>query len=97
MRHLLPWLLDHLWPTRPAGWSASLARLLPVVGNMARLAVASTLAYLLTRWLVHGPIDLTASLTALLVMQASAAGSAKKGALRVVRSIGPCTSHRVSR
>lgn len=84
MRHLLPWLLDHLWPTRPAGWSASLARLLPVVGNMARLAVASTLAYLLTRWLVHGPIDLTASLTALLVMQASAAGSAKKGALRVV-------------
>ncbi|GAA1396675.1 FUSC family protein [Luteococcus peritonei] len=84
MRTTTSWILDRLWPTRPSGWSASFARIVPVVGNMARLAIASTLAYLLTRWLVHGPIDLTAALTALLVMQASAAGSFKKGALRVV-------------
>ena len=84
MHKLLSVPLDLLWPDRPSGWPDSLARLLPALGNMARLASASTLAYLITRWLVNGPIDLTASLTALLVMQASAAGSFNKGLRRVV-------------
>lgn len=77
-------LLDLLWPTRPAGRQEVLARVAPVLGNMAKLAIASVLAHVLTRALVHGPIDLTSSLTALLVMQASVASTFKKGALRVV-------------
>ncbi|MEL4505660.1 FUSC family protein [Luteococcus sp. H138] len=84
MRHQLTRILNFLWPSRPAGRSEMLARLLPVIGNMARLAVASVLAFGLTRWLVSGPIDLTSALTALLVMQASAAGSFKMGLLRMV-------------
>ncbi|MGO4955699.1 FUSC family protein [Luteococcus sp. Sow4_B9] len=84
MKNLGSRILDLLWPTRPTGRKEALARLAPIIGNMAKLAIASTLAYLLTRALVHGPIDLTSSLTALLVMQASAASTFKKGALRVV-------------
>lgn len=84
MRHQFTRALDFLWPSRPAGRSEMVARALPVLGNMARLAVASVLAFGLTRWLVKGPIDLTSALTALLVMQASAAGSFKMGLLRMV-------------
>ncbi|TNC18343.1 hypothetical protein FHE66_07885 [Georgenia sp. 311] len=50
---------------------------------MARLTTASVLTYLLTVWLVDGPIDLTGALTALLVDQASASTSPRMGIVRV--------------
>ncbi|WP_420175445.1 FUSC family protein [Luteococcus sp. OSA5] len=84
MQKLLARLLDALWPTRPVGRRETVARLVPALGNMGKLTIASVLAHLLTRALVDGPMDLTSSLTALLVMQASAARTFKKGALRVV-------------
>ncbi len=81
--HLLR-ALDLLWPARPDTWREAGARLGPPVANMVRLSLASTLAFVLTRWLSRGPMDLTSALTALLVMQASAAGSFKQGMLKVV-------------
>lgn len=76
--------LDLLWPTRPDTWSEAGARLATALANVARLTAASVLAYLLTRWLVSGPIDLTGALTAMLVMQASAASSFKQGFIKVI-------------
>ena len=81
--HLLR-ALDLLWPARPDTWREAGARFGPPVANMVRLSLASTLAFVLTRWLSRGPMDLTSALTALLVMQASAAGSFKQGMLKVV-------------
>ncbi|GAB2487511.1 aromatic acid exporter family protein [Luteococcus sediminum] len=75
---------DALWPTRPTSWRELPARLIPVFGNIAKLTAASVAAYAITREVVDGPIDLTAALTAMLVMQASAARTVKKGLLRVV-------------
>lgn len=84
MRTLLLRALDVLWPTRPDTWPDALARLASALANIARLSLASVLAFALTRWLSNGPMDLTSALTALLVMQASAAGSFKQGMLKVV-------------
>ena len=47
------------------------------------MTVGGVVAYLLTLVATDGPIDLTGSLTALLVMQASASGSLKMGLVRV--------------
>lgn len=58
-------------------------RLRPVLVWVARLTAASVVAYLLTVWLVDGPIDLTGALTALLVVQASASASLRMGVVRV--------------
>lgn len=54
-----------------------------LVTSTARLTIAAVLAYLLTVWLIDGPIDLTCALTALLVTQTSARGSLKMGVVRV--------------
>lgn len=51
--------------------------------STARLTAAAVVAYLITVWLVSGPIDLTCSLTALLVTQTSAHSSFKMGMVRV--------------
>lgn len=48
-----------------------------------RLTAAAVLAYLITLWLIPGPIDLTCALTALLVTQTSARSSVKMGMVRV--------------
>ncbi len=48
-----------------------------------RLTAAAVLAYLLTVWLIDGPVDLTCALTALLVTQSSARSSLKMGVVRV--------------
>ncbi len=48
-----------------------------------RLTAAAVVAYLLTIWLIDGPVDLTCSLTALLVTQTSARSSVKMGMVRV--------------
>lgn len=55
----------------------------PVLVWVARLATAAVVAYLLTVWLLEGPIDLTGALTALLVVQASASASLRMGLVRV--------------
>ncbi|WP_324651117.1 FUSC family protein [Georgenia sp. H159] len=55
----------------------------PLLVWVARLTIASVVAYLLTVWLVDGPIDLTGALTALLVVQASASASLRMGVVRV--------------
>lgn len=75
---------DALWPTHPSSWRDVPARLVPAVGNIAKLTSASVIAFAITRYLVEGPMDLTSALTAMLVMQASAASTVKKGLLRVV-------------
>ena len=55
----------------------------PLLVWVARLTAASVVAYLLTVWLLEGPVDLTGALTALLVVQASAAASFQMGVVRV--------------
>lgn len=55
----------------------------PLLAWVARLTAASVVAYLLTVWLLEGPIDLTGALTALLVVQASATASLQMGVVRV--------------
>ncbi|WP_168202674.1 MULTISPECIES: aromatic acid exporter family protein [Georgenia] len=55
----------------------------PLLVWVARLTIASVVAYLLTVWLVDGDVDLTGALTALLVVQASAAASLRMGVVRV--------------
>ncbi|MDO5734941.1 MAG: aromatic acid exporter family protein [Propionibacteriaceae bacterium] len=54
-----------------------------VLTSTARLTTAAVLAYLLTVWLIDGPVDLTGALTALLVVQASARSSLQMGVVRV--------------
>ncbi|CAN5596251.1 aromatic acid exporter family protein [soil metagenome] len=48
-----------------------------------RLTAAAVLSYLITIWLIDGPVDLTCALTALLVTQTSAHSSVKMGMVRV--------------
>lgn len=55
----------------------------PVLVWAARLTTAAVVAYLLTVWLLDGPVDLTGALTALLVVQASASASLQMGVVRV--------------
>ncbi len=51
--------------------------------STARLTSAAVLSYLITLWLIPGPVDLTCALTALLVTQSSARSSLKMGVVRV--------------
>lgn len=55
----------------------------PLLVWVTRLTTASVVAYLMTVWLLEGPVDLTGALTALLVVQASATASLQMGAVRV--------------
>jgi len=54
-----------------------------LAASTARLTTTAVLAYLVTVWLIDGPVDLTCSLTALLVTQTSAQSSVKMGMVRV--------------
>lgn len=51
--------------------------------STVRLTAAAIVAYLITVWLIDGPVDLTCSLTALLVTQTTAHSSVKMGMVRV--------------
>lgn len=55
----------------------------PLLITTGRLTTAAVIAYLLTLWLTDGPIDLTCSLTAILVVQASAYSTVRMGIVRV--------------
>ncbi|MGB7449557.1 MAG: aromatic acid exporter family protein [Ornithinimicrobium sp.] len=54
-----------------------------VLASTTRLTTTAVLSYLVTVWLIDGPVDLTCSLTAILVTQTSAQSSVKMGMVRV--------------
>lgn len=79
LRQLLWWV----WPSHPTSWSAVPTRLRPAVTQITRLTVAAVVAYLVANALSPGIRDLTAPLTALLVVQASTVGTLLMGLVRV--------------
>jgi uncharacterized membrane protein YccC len=79
LRHLLWWV----WPSLPTSWSQVPARLRPASAQIARLTVAAVVAFLVAEALSPGVVDLTAPLTALLVVQASTVGTLQMGLVRV--------------
>jgi len=84
LRSQLRTLLWWVWPTSPTSWSALPKRLAPAAIQVARLTVAAVVAYVVAGSLIPaGAIDLTAPLTALLVVQASTVGTLRMGLVRV--------------
>jgi uncharacterized membrane protein YccC len=79
LRRLLWWA----WPSHPTAWSEVPARLKAPVVQVIRLTVAAVVAYLVADALSPGILDLTAPLTALLVVQASTVGTVQMGLVRV--------------
>jgi len=84
LRSQLRTLLWWVWPTSPTSWSELPKRLAPAAIQVARLTVAAVVAYVVAgRLIPAGAIDLTAPLTALLVVQASTVGTLRMGLVRV--------------
>lgn len=79
LRRILWWI----WPSTPTSWSAVPARMRPAASQIARLTVAAVVAYLVADAVSPGLLDLTAPLTALLVVQASTVGTLQMGLVRV--------------
>ena len=76
-------MLDWIWPSFPTSWAEVPARLRPSATQIARLTVAAVVAYLVADLVSPGILDLTAPLTALLVVQASTVGTLLMGLVRV--------------
>ena len=77
-------LLQIAWPGHPDRWRDVPGRLVPFAVMLLRLSLAAVVSYLLTRALSSGgPVDLTGSLTALLVLQASTLSTLRMGLVRV--------------
>ena len=77
-------LLGVIWPEHPARLRDYPARLVPFGVMVLRLSLAAVVSFVLTRALsANGPIDLTGSLTALLVLQASTVSTLRMGLVRV--------------
>jgi uncharacterized membrane protein YccC len=84
LRSQLRALLWWVWPTSPTSWSDLPRRLTPAAIQVARLTIGSVAAYVVAGWLIPaGAVDLTAPLTALLVVQASTVGTLRMGLVRV--------------
>jgi uncharacterized membrane protein YccC len=79
LNHVAWWI----WPSYPTSWSAVPARLRPAASQIARLTIAAVVAYVVANALYPGILDLTAPLTALLVVQASTVGTLQMGLVRV--------------
>lgn len=79
LRQMLWWI----WPSFPTSWSAVPARVRPAASQIARLTIAAVVSYLVADSLSPGIVDLTAPLTALLVVQASTVGTLQMGLVRV--------------
>jgi len=79
LRRSLWWI----WPDLPTSWAELPARLQPAVGQILRLTVAAVVAYVIANLVSPGILDLTAPLTALLVVQASTVGTLRMGLVRV--------------
>ena len=74
------WLV---WPSFPTAWSQVPARLRPATVQISRLTIAAVISFLVANWWSPGTGDLTAPLTALLVVQASTVGTLQMGLVRV--------------
>jgi uncharacterized membrane protein YgaE (UPF0421/DUF939 family) len=84
LRSQLRTLLWWVWPTSPTAWSELPGRLAPAAIQVVRLTVAAVVAYVVAgRLIPAGAVDLTAPLTALLVVQASTVGTLRMGLVRV--------------
>jgi uncharacterized membrane protein YccC len=79
LRPLLWWVS----PSSPTSGSAAAARMRAATAQITRLTVAAVLAYLVATAVSPGILDLTAPLTALLVVQASTVGTLRMGLVRV--------------
>jgi hypothetical protein len=79
LRNLLWWA----WPSFPTSWAQLPARIRPASAQIARLTVAAVVSYLIANQVSPGIVDLTAPLTALLVVQASTVGTLQMGLVRV--------------
>ena len=78
-RRLLWWV----WPSYPTSWAAVPGRLRPSATQIVRLTVAAVVAYVIADTVSPGILDLTAPLTALLVVQATTVGTLQMGLVRV--------------
>jgi hypothetical protein len=76
-------ILDWIWPALPSSWTEVPDRLRPAATQILRLTVAAVVAYLVANAVSPGIHDLTAPLTALLVVQASTVGTLVMGLVRV--------------
>lgn len=76
-------MLWSVWPSLPTSWSEIPKRLSPAATQILRLTVAAVVAYIVADTLFPGILDLTAPLTALLVVQASTVGTLLMGVVRV--------------
>lgn len=83
LRRLARRYLDWAWPGHPRTLREVPLRLYPTAMHLLRLTAGAVLAYLITLVVTTGPIDLTGSLTALLVLQASTYTTLKMGAVRI--------------
>jgi len=79
VRQLTWWI----WPTFPTSWSDVPARVGPAATEIARLTIAAVLAYLVADAVSPRILDLTAPLTALLVVQASGVGTLQMSLVRI--------------
>ena len=79
LRRALWWI----WPDLPSSWREVPARLQPAAVQVGRLTVAAVVAYLVANLVSPGLLDLTAPLTALLVVQASTVSTLLMGLVRV--------------
>jgi uncharacterized membrane protein YccC len=76
-------LLHLVWPSAPASWREVPSLLRPEASQITRLTVAAVVAYVVAEVVTPGTLDLTAPLTALLVVQASTVGTLQMGIVRV--------------
>ena len=76
-------LLHLVWPSSPTSWREVPSLLRPEAAQITRLTVAAVVAYVVAELLTPGTLDLTAPLTALLVVQASTVGTLRMGLVRV--------------
>lgn len=74
------WLL---WPSFPTAWSQVPDRLRPATVQISRLTIAAVISFVAANAWSPGTGDLTAPLTALLVVQASTVGTLQMGLVRV--------------
>src|SRR5919199_2373501 len=84
LRSQLRLLLWWTWPTSPTSFSQLPGRLAPAAIQVTRLTVAAVVGYVVAGQIIPaGAVDLTAPLTALLVVQASTVGTLRMGLVRV--------------
>jgi hypothetical protein len=82
-RSLLRQALWRVWPSSPSSWSQVPAQIRPAAVEIGRLTAAAVVSYLIAGWVSPHTTDLTAHLTALLVVQASTVGTLRMGLVRV--------------